>query len=62
MPPSESGLREFTQYLTRSGLKNTRQRERIVSAFFAGGRHISASSATPMRVSTRIRPTGRIIT
>jgi Fur family ferric uptake transcriptional regulator len=42
MPPPPSGLREFTAYLTRSGLKNTRQRERIVSAFFAGGRHISA--------------------
>lgn len=42
MSPSQFGLREFTEYLTRSGLKNTRQRERIVSAFFAGGRHISA--------------------
>jgi Fur family ferric uptake transcriptional regulator len=42
MPDSDSGTRSFTAFLTRAGLKSTRQRERIVRAFFAAGRHISA--------------------
>ena len=42
MTATESGLRSFTEYLTRAGLKSTRQRERTARAFFAAGRHISA--------------------
>lgn len=42
MTDSDAGVRGFTEYLARSGLKSTRQRERIVRAFFAAGRHISA--------------------
>lgn len=42
MTDSESGVRGFVAYLSRAGLKSTRQRERIVRAFFAAGRHISA--------------------
>ena len=42
MTDSDAGLRGFTDFLTRAGLKSTRQRERIVRAFFAAGRHISA--------------------
>jgi Fur family transcriptional regulator, ferric uptake regulator len=38
----DSGVQDFSEYLARSGLKNTRQRERIVRAFFAAGRHTSA--------------------
>jgi len=38
----DSGLRDFAAFLARAGLKSTRQRERIVRAFFAAGRHISA--------------------
>ena len=32
----------FAEFLTRSGLKSTRQRERIVHDFFDAGRHLSA--------------------
>ncbi len=39
-PPSR--LQRFGDYLTRAGLKATRQRETIVRAFFAAGRHVSA--------------------
>jgi len=42
MTDSDSGIRSFGDFLSRAGLKNTRQRERIVRAFFAAGRHISA--------------------
>lgn len=42
MSDSDSRLRRFADFLARSGLKNTRQRERIVRAFFAAGRHLSA--------------------
>jgi Fur family ferric uptake transcriptional regulator len=42
MTDSDSGVRGFAEYLSRAGLKSTRQRERIVRAFFAAGRHISA--------------------
>jgi Fur family transcriptional regulator, ferric uptake regulator len=42
MADLEPGVRGFSDFLTRSGLKSTRQRERIVRAFFAAGRHISA--------------------
>jgi len=42
MSDSDSGVRSFTDFLNRAGLKNTRQRERIVRGFFAAGRHISA--------------------
>ena len=36
------GVRGFSAFLAHAGLKNTRQRERIVRAFFAAGRHVSA--------------------
>src|SRR5574342_796927 len=39
---SDDRLQRFTQFLAPSGLKATRQREQIVRAFFAAGRHISA--------------------
>ncbi len=42
MTDTESGVRGFAEYLARAGLKSTRQRDRIVRAFFAAGRHISA--------------------
>jgi len=42
MTDSDAGVRRFADFLSRAGLKSTRQRERIVRAFFAGGRHISA--------------------
>ena len=42
MTDTEYGIRSFAEYLTRAGLKSTRQRECIVRAFFAAGRHISA--------------------
>ena len=38
----DSGVQGFADYLARAGLKSTRQRERIVRAFFAAGRHTSA--------------------
>jgi Fur family transcriptional regulator, ferric uptake regulator len=40
--PSDDRLQRFTDFLARSGLKATRQRDQIVRAFFAAGRHISA--------------------
>ena len=42
MTDTESGIRGFAEYLARAGLKSTRQRDHIVRAFFAAGRHISA--------------------
>jgi Fur family ferric uptake transcriptional regulator len=42
MTNSDAGVRDFTAFLTRSGLKSTRQRQWIVRAFFAAGRHVSA--------------------
>ncbi len=42
MGEREAPLEGFTEYLNRAGLKATRQREEIVRAFFAAGRHISA--------------------
>lgn len=42
MPNQEALLQGFAEYLSRAGLKTTRQRQRIVRAFFAAGRHISA--------------------
>lgn len=38
----DNRLQRFSEFLTSSGLKATRQRELIVRAFFAAGRHISA--------------------
>jgi len=35
-------LRGFAEYLSRSGLRATRQRDQVVRAFFAAGRHIGA--------------------
>lgn len=42
MPDADARIQRFADFLTRSGLKATRQRERIVRAFFAAGRHLSA--------------------
>jgi Fur family ferric uptake transcriptional regulator len=42
MTALEVPLRGFAEYLSQAGLKATRQREQIVRAFFAAGRHISA--------------------
>ena len=38
----EPAVQSFSAYLSRTGRKSTRQRERIVRAFLAAGRHISA--------------------
>jgi len=42
MTHSDAGVRSFIDFLSRAGLKSTRQRELIVRAFFVAGRHISA--------------------
>jgi Fur family transcriptional regulator, ferric uptake regulator len=42
MPSADSRSQDFATFLTRSGLKSTHQRARIVEAFFAAGQHISA--------------------
>jgi Fur family ferric uptake transcriptional regulator len=42
MTARELSLQGFAEYLSQAGLKATRQREQIVRAFFAAGRHISA--------------------
>jgi Fur family ferric uptake transcriptional regulator len=42
MIDADPGVRHFTDFLSRAGLKSTRQRERIAHAFFAGRRHVSA--------------------
>ena len=42
MTDSDARLQRFADFLTRSGLKSTRQRDRIVHAFFGAGRHLSA--------------------
>jgi len=42
MSDSHARIQRFADFLARSGLKSTRQRDRIVRAFFAAGRHLSA--------------------
>ena len=42
MSDSTARIQRFADFLARSGLKSTRQRDRIVRAFFAAGRHLSA--------------------
>jgi Fur family ferric uptake transcriptional regulator len=42
MSDTDARLQRFTDFLTRTGLKTTRQRERVVRAFFAAGRHLTA--------------------
>ncbi len=42
MADSDARLQRFAEFLTRSGLKSTRQRDRVVRAFFAAARHVSA--------------------
>jgi len=42
MPPPDLRLQRFTDFLMRSGFKATRQRERIVRAFFTADQHVSA--------------------
>jgi len=42
MSDSDARVQRFADFLTRSGLKSTRQRDRIVHAFFAAARHLSA--------------------
>ena len=42
MADTEVHLQRFAAFLAGTGLKSTRQRERIVRAFFAAGRHLSA--------------------
>jgi Fur family ferric uptake transcriptional regulator len=42
VPDSDARIQRFAEFLGRSGLKTTRQRDRIVRAFFAAGRHVSA--------------------
>ena len=42
MAESDLRVQRFADFLTRSGLKSTRQRERIVHAFFDARRHLSA--------------------
>jgi Fur family ferric uptake transcriptional regulator len=42
MPDADAQLQQFAEFLSRTGLKATRQRRRIVQAFFAAGRHLTA--------------------
>jgi Fur family ferric uptake transcriptional regulator len=42
MTHADARIQRFAEFLTTSGLKATRQRERIVRAFFTAGRHLSA--------------------
>ena len=42
MVDSDVRIQRFAQFLSGSGLKSTRQRDRIVHAFFDAGRHVSA--------------------
>jgi Fur family ferric uptake transcriptional regulator len=42
MPHSDARLQQFADFLSRTGLKSTRQRQQIVQAFFAAGRHLTA--------------------
>jgi Fur family ferric uptake transcriptional regulator len=42
MAESDVRIQRFADFLARSGLKSTRQRDRIVHAFFDAGRHLSA--------------------
>ena len=42
MADSDVRIQRFADFLAQSGLKSTRQRERIVRAFFDAGRHVSA--------------------
>jgi len=42
VPDSDARIQRFAEFLARAGLKTTRQRDRIVRAFFAAGRHVSA--------------------
>jgi len=42
MTEPDGRIQRFADFLTRSGLKSTRQRDRIVHAFFDAGRHLSA--------------------
>ena len=42
MAESAVYLQRFGEFLTRSGLRNTRRRDQIVRAFFATGRHLGA--------------------
>lgn len=42
MTDADPRTQRFADFLARAGLKATRQRERIVRAFFAAGRHLSA--------------------
>ena len=42
MPDSDVRLQQFAEFLSRAGLKTTRQRRHIVQAFFDAGRHLTA--------------------
>jgi Fur family ferric uptake transcriptional regulator len=42
MADADVRLQHFAAFLAGTGLKSTRQRERIVRAFFGAGRHLSA--------------------
>ena len=42
MAHADARIQRFAEFLAGSGLKTTRQRDRIVHAFFAAGRHVSA--------------------
>jgi Fur family ferric uptake transcriptional regulator len=42
MATSQIRTQDFREYLSRSGLKQTQQRVRIVEAFYAAGQHVSA--------------------
>lgn len=42
MATPQPRTQDFREYLNRTGLKQTRQRLRIVEAFFAAGQHVSA--------------------
>jgi Fur family transcriptional regulator, ferric uptake regulator len=60
MAASDPRVQGFTAFLAQAGLKNTRQRIRIVEAFFAAGQHVSAEELyRRLRVA---RPTLGLVT
>jgi Fur family transcriptional regulator, ferric uptake regulator len=59
MSDSDARLQRFADFLARSGLKTTRQRERIVRTFFSAGRHVSAEELYH-RIQTEDRGIGLV--
>ncbi len=59
MADSDVRIQRFTDFLARSGVKTTRQRDRIVRAFLAAGRQVSAEELY-QRLQTEDRGIGLV--